>query len=61
MSRNRNSKYQIHYNEFKKEATIVELKSETSKIKVIKWRGKVFQSKSYVEVFDKVKDAYLKE
>jgi hypothetical protein len=48
MSRNRNSKYQIHYQEFKKEATIVELKSETSKIKVIKWRGKVFQSKSYV-------------
>jgi hypothetical protein len=58
---NRNAKDKVHYENFKKEAKIIELKSQTSKIKVIKWRGKVFQSKSYVEVFDKIKDAYLKE
>jgi hypothetical protein len=57
----RNAKDKVHYENFRKEAKIVELKSQTSKIKVIKWRGKVFQSKSYVEVFDKIKDAYLKE
>jgi hypothetical protein len=58
---NRSAKDKVHYENFKKEAKIVELKSQTSKIKVIKWRGQIFQSKSYVEVFDKVKDTYLKE
>lgn len=57
---NRSSKEKVHYENFKKEAKIVELKSATSKIKVIKWRGKIFQSKSFVEVFDKVKADYLK-
>lgn len=56
---NRSAKEKIHYENFKKEAKIVELKSPTSKIKVIKWRGQIFQSKSFVEVFDKVKTNYL--
>jgi hypothetical protein len=57
---NRSAKEKIHYENFKKEAKIVELKSSTSKIKVVKWRGQIFQSKSLVEVFDKVKVNYLK-
>lgn len=57
---NRSAKEKIHYENFKKEAKIVELKSNTSKIKVVKWRGQIFQSKSLVEVFDKVKVNYLK-
>ncbi len=56
---NRSAKEKIHYENFKKEAKIVELKSQTNKIKVIKWRGQIFQSKSFVEVFDKVKVTYL--
>jgi hypothetical protein len=58
---NRSAKDKVHYENFKKEAKIVELKSQNNKIKVIKWRGKVFQSKSYVEVFNKVKDDYINE
>ena len=57
---NRSAKEKVHYENFKKEAKIVELKSSTSKIKVIKWRGQIFQSKSFVEVFDKVKVNYLR-
>lgn len=57
---NRSAKEKVHYENFKKEAKIVELKSATSKIKVIKWRGQIFQSKSFVQVFDKVKTHYLK-
>jgi hypothetical protein len=57
---NRSAKEKIYYENFKKEAKIVELKSSTSKIKVVKWRGQIFQSKSLVEVFDKVKVNYLK-
>lgn len=57
---NRSAKEKIHYENFKNEAKIVELKSSTSKIKVVKWRGQIFQSKSLVEVFDKVKVNYLK-
>lgn len=56
---NRSAKEKVHYENFKKEAKIVELKSETSKIKVIKWRGQIFQSKSFVQVFDKIKYTYL--
>lgn len=58
---NRSAKEKVHYENFKKEAKIVELKSPNNKIKVIKWRGQIFQSKSYVQVFEKIKDAYLKE
>ena len=58
---NRSAKEKVHYENFKKEAKIVELKSETSKIKVIKWRGQIFQSKSFVQVFNKIKDNYLVE
>jgi len=58
---NRSAKEKEHYENFKKEAKIVELKSQNNKIKVIKWRGQIFQSKSFVQVFGKVKDAYLKE
>lgn len=58
---NRSAKEKVHYENFKKEAKIVELKSQNNKIKVIKWRGQIFQSKSYVQVFEKIKDAYLKE
>jgi hypothetical protein len=59
---NRSAKDKIHYENFKNEAKIVELKSNISnkKIKVVKWRGQIFQSKSLVEVFDKVKINYLK-
>jgi hypothetical protein len=58
---NRSAKEKVHYENFKKEAKIVELKSQTSKIKVIKWRGQIFQSKSFVQVFDKIKNTYLQE
>jgi hypothetical protein len=51
----RNAKETLQYENFKKEAKIVELKSEKSKIKVIKWRGQIFQSKSFVQVFEKIK------
>ena len=53
------AKEKVHYENFKKEAKIIELKSENNKIKVIKWRGQIFQSKSFVQVFDKVKFNYL--
>jgi hypothetical protein len=56
---NRSAKEKVHYENFKKEAKIIELKSENNKIKVIKWRGQIFQSKSFVQVFDKVKFNYL--
>lgn len=56
---NRGAKEKVHYDNFKKEAKIVILKSETSKIKVIKWRGQIFQSKSFVQVFEKIKHTYL--
>jgi hypothetical protein len=56
---NRSAKEKVHYENFKKEAKIIELKSEKSKIKVIKWRGQIFQSKSFVQVFDKVKNYYF--
>jgi len=56
---NRGAKEKVHYENFKKEAKIVILKSETSKIKVIKWRGQVFQSKSFVQVFEKIKHTYI--
>ena len=58
---NRSAKEKVHYENFKKEAKIVILKSNTSKIKVIKWRGQIFQSKSFVQVFDKIKSGYLQE
>jgi hypothetical protein len=58
---NRSAKDKVHYENFKKEAKIVEMKSNTSKIKVIKWRGQIFQSKSFVQVFDKIKNTYLIE
>ena len=58
---NRSAKEKVHYENFKKEAKIVELKSQNSKIKVIKWRGQIFQSKSFVQVFDKVKSTYLQK
>lgn len=58
---NRSAKEKVHYENFKKEAKIVEMKSNTSKIKVIKWRGQIFQSKSFVQVFDKIKNTYLQE
>jgi hypothetical protein len=58
---NRSAKEKVHYDNFKREAKIVEMKSKTSKIKVIKWRGQIFQSKSFVEVFDKIKNTYLQE
>jgi hypothetical protein len=58
---NRSAKDKVHYENFKKEAKIVELKSENNKIKVIKWRGQIFQSKSFVQVFDKIKNTYFKE
>jgi hypothetical protein len=58
---NRSAKEKVNYENFKKEAKLVELKSQTSKIKVIKWRGQIFQSKSFVQVFNKVKDSYLLE
>jgi hypothetical protein len=56
---NRSAKEKINFENFKKEAKIVELKSEKSKIKVIKWRGQIFQSKSFVQVFEKIKNTYL--
>jgi hypothetical protein len=56
---NRGAKEKVHYENFKKEAKIVMLKSETNKIKVIKWRGQIFQSKSFVQVFEKIKHIYL--
>jgi hypothetical protein len=55
---NRSAREKINYENFKKEAKLVELKSETNKIKVIKWRGQIFQSKSFVQVFDKIKNTY---
>jgi hypothetical protein len=58
---NRSAKEKVQYENFKKEAKIVELKSQTNKIKVIKWRGQIFQSKSFVQVFDKIKNTYLQE
>ena len=58
---NRSAKEKVHYENFKKEAKIVEMKSNTSKIKVIKWRGQIFQSKSFVQVFEKIKNTYLQE
>jgi hypothetical protein len=58
---NRSAKEKVHYENFKKEAKIVELKSQNSKIKVIKWRGQTFFTKSFVQVFNKIKDAYLQE
>jgi hypothetical protein len=58
---NRSAKEKEHYENFKKEAKIVDLKSKTNTIKVIKWRGQIFQTKSFVQVFSKIKDAYLKE
>jgi hypothetical protein len=58
---NRSAKEKVHYENFKKEAKIVELKSQNNKIKVIKWRGQIFQSKSFVQVFDKIKNTYLQE
>ena len=57
----RNPKDKANYDIFKKEAKIIELKSDKSKIKVIKWRGQIFQSKSFVQVYDSVKSIYLKE
>jgi hypothetical protein len=56
---NRSAKEKIHFENFKKEAKIIELKSEKSKIKVVKWRGQIFQSKSFVQVFEKIKNTYL--
>ena len=56
---NRSAKEKNNYENFRKEAKIVELKSATSKIKVIKWRGQIYQSKSFVEVFEKIKYTYL--
>ena len=56
---NRSFKEKNNYENFKKEAKIVELKSPKNKIKVIKWRGQIFQSKSFVEVFEKIKYNYL--
>jgi hypothetical protein len=56
---NRGAKEKVHYENFKKEAKIVILKSETNKIKVIKWRGQIFQSKSFVQVFEKIKHTYI--
>lgn len=56
---NRSPKEKINYEIFKKEAKIVELKSENSKIKVIKWKGQIYQSKSFVQVFEKIKNTYL--
>ena len=56
---NRSAIEKINFENFKKEAKIVELKSEKSKIKVIKWRGQIFQSKSFVQVFEKIKNTYL--
>ena len=58
---NRSAKEKVHYENFKKEAKIIELKSQTNKIKVIKWRGQIFQSKSFVQVFNKIKNAYFVE
>ena len=58
---NRNAKEKVQYEKFKGEAKIVELKSQTNKIKVIKWRGQIFQSKSFVEVFKLVKDSYKEQ
>jgi hypothetical protein len=58
---NRSAKEKVHYENFKKEAKVVELKSQNNKIKVIKWRGQIFQSKSFVQVFDKIKNTYLQE
>ena len=57
----RSAKEKVQYENFKKEAKIVELKSESNKMKVIKWRGQIFQSKSFVQVFDRVKDSYLQK
>jgi hypothetical protein len=56
---NSSAKEKIHFENFKKEAKIIELKSEKSKIKVVKWRGQIFQSKSFVQVFEKIKNTYL--
>lgn len=56
---NRSAKEKNNYENFKKEAKIVELKSATNRIKVIKWRGQIFQSKSFVEVFEKIKYTYV--
>ena len=58
---NRSAREQTNYINFKKEAKIIELKSENSKMRVIKWRGQIFQSKSFVQVFEKVKLTYLQE
>jgi hypothetical protein len=58
---NRSAKEKIHFENFKKEAKIVELKSEKSKIKVVKWRGQIFQSKSFVQVFEKIKNTYYQQ
>ena len=57
----RSAKEKVQYENFKKEAKVVELKSENNKMKVIKWRGQIFQSKSFVQVFDRVKDSYLQK
>jgi hypothetical protein len=56
---NRSAREKSNYENFKKEAKIIELKSATNKIKVIKWRGQIFQSKSFTAVFEKIKYSYI--
>lgn len=43
------------YQKFKEEAKVITLKSENSSKKVVKWRGKIFNTGSLSSVFDAVK------
>jgi len=45
------------FDEFKKEAKIVELKSSASNTtkKVVKWRGRIFNNSSFRSVFEIIK------
>lgn len=44
------------FQNFKKEAKLVTLKSENSSKKCIKWNGQIFMTGSFVQVFKKVKN-----
>jgi hypothetical protein len=43
------------YQKFKEEAKVITLKSTNSSKKLVRWRGKIFNTKSLSSVFDIVK------
>lgn len=54
----RGSRIQTQYEQFKKEAKLVTLKSQTSNktTKIVRYRGETFYTGSIQEVFNRIKD-----